>query len=516
MNVRHVIPQLVCLLVALAAASPSTAQVVVLDAPPDPDLNSTPVDPGKPLNFVDVVSTGNVYAEGAPIALSDFYVMFEGTTLSVAAPGFLANDADPDGEPLSATAITASPSNGTLSAFTSGGFTYTPTPGFVGTDAFSYEMRDASFNTASATVTIEVLPDPNRDPIATPDTYVTFEGTTLSIAAPGFLANDADPDGEPLSATAITASPSNGVLSALADGGFTYTPTPGFVGTDAFTYTMRDASGNTATATVTIYVGVTPGVLACTPDASLLFSDWDVDPTDGAPDARGEFAEIANDDADGTAYDLSGCDFVVFDPFTELVTYAADATGVLPDGATYSFATTVPAGTSGQTMPPATLPDGPSAFALIDGSASVGQSVGDVLAGTEVVAAVVLGFDGSLFASVRGGPEATATNEALLEALSRLHPTADEAGPSTELSVRVAPNPVRSGARVAYAVPEAERVQLKLYDAMGRELTVLADDLHEPGQYSVPLGVEELPAGVYLLRLTTSTETRTTSVSVVR
>jgi VCBS repeat-containing protein len=93
----------------------------------------------------------------------------------------------------------------------------------------------------------------NRAPTAAPDAYSTAEDTPLTMATPGVLANDSDPDGDPL--TAVPASPpSHGSLTLNADGSFTYTPTADFNGTDSFTYRASDGSLSSNPTTVTITV----------------------------------------------------------------------------------------------------------------------------------------------------------------------------------------------------------------------------------------------------------------------
>jgi VCBS repeat-containing protein len=89
--------------------------------------------------------------------------------------------------------------------------------------------------------------------VAQNDAYSTNEDVTLTMAAPGVLGNDSDPDGDPLSAILVS-SPANGSLSLNADGSFTYTPNPNFNGTDSFTYQANDGSANSNIATVTITV----------------------------------------------------------------------------------------------------------------------------------------------------------------------------------------------------------------------------------------------------------------------
>ena len=50
------------------------------------------------------------------------------------------------------------------------------------------------------------------------------------------------------------AAPTHGTLDNFDDsgGGFTYTPDPGFTGTDTFTYRLEDVESNTATVTITV------------------------------------------------------------------------------------------------------------------------------------------------------------------------------------------------------------------------------------------------------------------------
>jgi len=85
------------------------------------------------------------------------------------------------------------------------------------------------------------------------DSYSTPENTALTVDDPGVVSNDdiCDTDGLVIS----TSSPAHGTLSGFDDsgGGFTYTPDPGFTGTDSFTYVLEDVE-ESPTATVTITV----------------------------------------------------------------------------------------------------------------------------------------------------------------------------------------------------------------------------------------------------------------------
>ncbi|MDQ3458788.1 MAG: cadherin-like domain-containing protein, partial [Deinococcota bacterium] len=67
----------------------------------------------------------------------------------------LANDEDPDGDPLTVTVV-SNPANGSAAINEGATVTYTPNEGFVGTDAFTYEIADGRGGAATATVTVQV------------------------------------------------------------------------------------------------------------------------------------------------------------------------------------------------------------------------------------------------------------------------------------------------------------------------------------------------------------------------
>lgn len=69
--------------------------------------------------------------------------------------GLLFNASDPDGDPLSYRIVT-SVSNGTLTAYLGGAFTYVPNAGFVGFDSFTYQVFAGGEGSNPATVTLSV------------------------------------------------------------------------------------------------------------------------------------------------------------------------------------------------------------------------------------------------------------------------------------------------------------------------------------------------------------------------
>jgi len=152
-------------------------------------------------------------------------------------------------------------------------------------------------------------PPQNGAPTAVPDQYTTNEGSNNTLtrdAASGVLANDTDPEHDPLTATLVSG-PSNGTLNLGSDGSFNYTPNAEYFGDDAFTYQASDPSGGSSTATVTIHVQPVndsprfsdQGGVTVLQDGGLqTFPGWAFGISPGAPNEAGQvltFKVVAND-----------------------------------------------------------------------------------------------------------------------------------------------------------------------------------------------------------------------------
>ena len=251
----------------------------------------------------------------------------------------LANDRDPDGDPLTVTSATAR--HGTVAINPDGTITYTPTPGYAGNDTVAYTISDGQGGMSSANVAVTVgnaapthtaigdqpasdgqavslplashftdadgdaltytatgLPAglsidaatgiingtidrsasqvagglydsivsvddghggtdqatlhwavTNPPPVAQDDVASVHVNTAKTIAV---LANDRDPDGDPLTVTSATAQ--HGTVTINPDGTITYTPTMGYAGNDTVAYTISDGQGGLSSANVAVTV----------------------------------------------------------------------------------------------------------------------------------------------------------------------------------------------------------------------------------------------------------------------
>jgi hypothetical protein len=93
------------------------------------------------------------------------------------------------------------------------------------------------------------IPFGYSNPIAGPDSYSTPYNITLTVAAPGVLANDI----LNWASAALASTTTHGALTFNPDGSFVYIPTSGYDGPDSFSYTLTNGSGS-STATVSITV----------------------------------------------------------------------------------------------------------------------------------------------------------------------------------------------------------------------------------------------------------------------
>lgn len=93
----------------------------------------------------------------------------------------------------------------------------------------------------------------NEPPRPQHDTLSRAPDRTAKIHLTRLHLNDTDPDGDALSLLRFDAVSERGGRVSLDNGWLLYEPPAGGAATDTFTYTVRDAAGHTATATVFVF-----------------------------------------------------------------------------------------------------------------------------------------------------------------------------------------------------------------------------------------------------------------------
>lgn len=126
----------------------------------------------------------------------------------------------------------------------------------------------------------------NAAPLAADDSASTPRGTPIILDV---LANDSDPDGDPLTVDDVS-QPEHGTVDQRGGGILLYTPADGFTGAETFVYTIGDGNGGLAAAAVHVTVSAGPPVVASGDqlvpislplDESPLAMAMDVDPRTG-------------------------------------------------------------------------------------------------------------------------------------------------------------------------------------------------------------------------------------------
>lgn len=78
------------------------------------------------------------------------------------------------------------------------------------------------------------------------------------------------------------------------------------------------------------------------------------------------------------------------------------------------------------------------------------------------------------------------------------------------------PNPFNPQTNIKYSVPKAANVTIKIYNTVGGLVSILVDEHHSPGNYSVDFTGEGLSSGIYYYRITSGGFTDTKKMVLVK
>ena len=179
----------------------------------------------------------------APVTNSDHIYMQAGNYLTFDP---LANDYDPDGDPLTITAVTLNTTGG-IPLIQPGGQSVTlalPTSKYGELDV---TVSDGHNHAVTDVIHVSTGSSPQSVAPVAHDDSITVEGNNAFTFDP--RANDGDLNVDPLTITAVS-SPSYGTATIVGGTQIQYTRSSS--GTDSFTYTITDGQGYYATATVTV------------------------------------------------------------------------------------------------------------------------------------------------------------------------------------------------------------------------------------------------------------------------
>lgn len=159
-----------------------------------------------------------------------------------------------------AAGVSVALADGTLTVHADGGWSLTGQPFTKDTFYFDYRLESSS-GASDATVVLIIKDDP---PVAQPDAYTATGNipiNTTSVGGNSVLVNDTGSglsvsavQGSMLNVNMATATTQGGSVVVQVNGEFSYTPPTGFTGSDTFTYTAGNSSGQSSPVLVTITV----------------------------------------------------------------------------------------------------------------------------------------------------------------------------------------------------------------------------------------------------------------------
>ncbi|MDP9042934.1 MAG: DUF4082 domain-containing protein, partial [Bacteroidota bacterium] len=63
------------------------------------------------------------------------------------------------------------------------------------------------------------------------------------------------------------------------------------------------------------------------------------------------------------------------------------------------------------------------------------------------------------------------------------------------------PNPANQNTRIDYGISMNEKIDLVLFDLMGRQIKILVSEIKKPGNYTYELNVSDLAKGIYIYKM---------------
>ncbi|MDI3330036.1 MAG: Ig-like domain-containing protein [Micrococcus sp.] len=244
---------------------------------------------------------------------------------------------DPDGDSVTLVGVQSPPEQGSV-RMEEGRLVYTPAASASGTDTFTYRVADRLGAQATGTVSVGIAQPltANHPPVALDDEVQVRPGRTFTT---NVLANDADPDGDPVSLVRGGLSASDPATALEIVDGRLQVTVPEAPGTVNVTYTIADPAGVTDTGNLSVTVD--PEAPLMPPIArddlvgaeqldgreSVTVSVLDNDEDPDGTTAGLELAVAAEDEAAGVRADETGITVPVRDSAQTIMYSVTDVDG---------------------------------------------------------------------------------------------------------------------------------------------------------------------------------------------
>ncbi|WP_433989731.1 hypothetical protein SuNHUV7_05250 (plasmid) [Pseudoseohaeicola sp. NH-UV-7] len=182
--------------------------------------------------------------------------------------------------------VSSEPNNGTVSVNNDGSFVFVPNPNFNGQDTFTVIGTDQIGASVDGVVIVNVLPINDPPVIADQSISVPEDQAIVGVIAASDIENDE-------LSFSIASPPANGEVALQRNGAYSYRADSNFTGTDSFDVIVTDPSGDSAQATITVFIEAENDAPIAVEDAGeaaqgqpllvdVLANDTDIDGADDA------------------------------------------------------------------------------------------------------------------------------------------------------------------------------------------------------------------------------------------
>lgn len=335
-------------------------------------------DASPPLSATGSITVDVLEVNGAPSISDASFSVAENSPASTLVGTVSASDPDA-GQTLGYTILSgntggafAIASDGKITVANAAALDHEALTGF----SLSVQVSDNGTPPLSDTATVDIaVTNVNEAPSAADASFTAHTNLGVSVlAASGLLVGSADPESDPVALSAVGAStPAGALISANADGSFSFTPPPGVTGEVSFDFTLCDNAGTPACADGTATVTVA--------GPTVWFVDANV-ATDGNGTLTAPFKTLAgaNTAADGDGDRV----FVFSGTYTDGITLPNNARLIGQGMATPG------GGSFDSVLGLGTIPAGTASRPTLDGSAPVIGPVTITGTGTTVIRGVAI------------------------------------------------------------------------------------------------------------------------------
>jgi len=78
------------------------------------------------------------------------------------------------------------------------------------------------------------------------------------------------------------------------------------------------------------------------------------------------------------------------------------------------------------------------------------------------------------------------------------------------------PNPFNPATTISYSMPISNQVRISIFDMLGREIAVLANEVKQAGNHAIVWNAADLPSGFYFVAMTSNDFHTTQKVTLIK